>query len=166
VNVEIDDIRSRLAESAFWQNYLSEAEHPQSRIGMHVAIFAEPFLSFLLDGRKTVESRFSRNRCAPFGEVSDGDIILIKEVAGPICALALARRAWFYDLHLESIDQIRGRYGELICGDEEFWSARGDAAYATLIELSDIACMEPLDLRKRDRRGWVTLRSRQMSLAF
>ncbi len=40
--------------------------------------------------KRRSESRFSRIRCAPYGEIDDGDIILLKEVAGPICGLALA----------------------------------------------------------------------------
>src|SRR4029077_16030744 len=50
----------------------------------------QPFLSLVLNGPKTVESRFSRNRCAPFGEVEGGDIILLKEVSGPIRGIGLA----------------------------------------------------------------------------
>jgi hypothetical protein len=135
-------------------------------VGIHLAIFAEPFLSLILDGRKTVESRFSRNRCAPFGRVSDGDIILIKEVAGPICGLTLAKRTWFYDLTLEPLGRIRDRYGASICADEAFWNSRRNAAYATLIELAETAVIQPLACDKRDRRGWVSLRSRQLAFVF
>jgi len=166
VHVEINDVKQRLAGSHFWLTYLDAVGDEGSRIGIHVAIFAEPFLSLVLEGKKTVESRFSRNRCAPFGEVMPGDVILIKEVGGPICGVALAKETWFYDLDFEPLDRIRSKYGDSICGDEEFWAARADASFATLIELAETTTMFPLDANKRDRRGWVSLRSMQLSLAI
>lgn len=166
MHVEINDIRDGLATNDFWLSYLDAAMDEGSRIGIHVAIFAEPFLSLVLDGTKTVESRFSRNRCAPFGEVARGDVILIKEVAGPICGIALAKEAQFFALDSEPLDRIRAKYGNDICGDEEFWESRADAAFATLIELAETASILPVACDKRDRRGWVSLRSMQLSLAI
>jgi hypothetical protein len=86
---------------AFWWNYLKTALATVSKIGLHIAVFREPFLSLALNGPKIVESRFSRNRCAPFGEIGDGDIILLKEISGPIRGIALAKSVWFYDLTIE-----------------------------------------------------------------
>ena len=33
---------------------------------LHLGVFAEPWLSYMLDGRKTIESRFGKNRIAPY----------------------------------------------------------------------------------------------------
>lgn len=166
MDIDIDDILDRVAGHTFWLDYLECARLPSSRVGVHLAIFAEPFLTLVLTGVKTTESRFSRNRCAPFGEVFDGDIILLKEVSGPICGLALAMRTKYYDLGAEPLDSIRDRYGETICADPAFWEERRDAAYATLIELGEPTSIGPLSCEKKDRRGWVALRSRQLSLPF
>ena len=43
----------------------------------HLAIFTPPFLDLILEGRKTVEGRFSKVRCAPFGVVQEGDVVNI-----------------------------------------------------------------------------------------
>jgi hypothetical protein len=166
LEVEFDELLEQVAGHQFWLTYLSDAARPTSRIGIHLAIFAEPFLSMVLSGEKTIESRFSRNRCAPYGEIYGGDVILLKEVAGPIRGLALARRIWSYDLGTEPIAQIRHRFGAGIRADDEFWSARADAHYATLIELGAPASISPVNCDKRDRRGWVSLRSRQMAFDF
>jgi hypothetical protein len=166
LEVEFDELLEQVGGHGFWLTYLSDATRPRSRIGIHLAIFAEPFLSMVLSGEKTIESRFSRNRCAPYGEIDDGDIILLKEVAGPICGLVLARRIWCYDLGTEPIDRIRHRFGPGICADDEFWSSRADALYATLIELDAPASIGAVSCDKRDRRGWVSLRSRQMAFDF
>jgi hypothetical protein len=163
---EVDSLLEQVDGHHFWLSYLSDARQQASCIGIHLAIFTEPFLSKILSGEKTIESRFSRNRCAPYGEIHDGDVILLKEVAGPICGIALARRIWCFELMDEPIDRIRHRFGARICADDGFWEARADAHYATLIELDVPAAIEPISLDKRDRRGWVCLQSRQMSFTF
>jgi hypothetical protein len=147
-------------------SYLSGAAHPSSSVGLHVAVFSEPFLSLVLCGQKTIESRFSRNRCAPYGEVRDGDIILMKEVAGPIRGVALARRSWCYDLVAEPLERIKNRFAAGICADDAFWAARAGALYATFIELDSAASLRAVRCDKRDRRGWVSLRSRQLAFDF
>lgn len=166
MDVEFDELLEQVDSHPFWLTYLMDATRPASRIGIHLAIFAEPFLGKVLSGEKTVESRFSRNRCAPYGEVGDGDIILLKEVAGPICGLVLARRSWCFDLASEPLDRIRHRFGQEIGADDAFWESRAEAAYATLIELETPAAIGPVLCDKRDRRGWVALRSRQMTFDF
>ena len=133
-------------------SYLSDATAPSSPIGIHVAVFSEPFLSLVLSGEKTIEFRFSRNRCAPYGEIGDGDIILLKAVGGPIRGVTLARRAWCYDLSAEPIARVRDRFGEDICADDAFWASRADALYATLIELAATAPLDAVRCNKRDRR--------------
>lgn len=166
MDIEFDKLLQQVGGHSFWLTYLADAVKPFSPIGIHVAIFSEPFLSLVLAGTKTVESRFSRNRCAPYGEVGDGDIILIKEVAGPICGVALAKRTWCYDLVTEPIERIKDRFGAGIWADDEFWSSRADALYATLIELEATASISPVYCDKRDRRGWVSLRPRQLAFDF
>lgn len=166
MDLEFDQLLEHVHGHSFWLTYLSDAVDPFSSIGIHLAIFAEPYLSMVLSGKKTIESRFSRNRCAPYGEIGDGDIILIKEVSGPICGVTLARRTWCYDLVAEPIERIRSRFGAGICADEAFWDSRADSLYATLIELDATASIAPMYCDKRDRRGWVSLRSRQMAFDF
>lgn len=162
----INELLGRVVKHSFWLSYLHTISLPGSPVGIHLAVFAEPFLSLVLSGRKTVESRFSRRRCAPFGEVAEGDVILVKEISGPVRGLTLAKRAWFHDLSDGQFEQIRKRYGDMICADDAFWETQRDATYVTLIELAETATIDPLEWRKRDRRGWVSLRSRQSAFRF
>lgn len=132
--------------------------------GVHLAVFSQPYLDLVLAGEKKIESRFSRNRCAPFDEIRSGDIVLLKEVSGPVCGVALANRIWFFDLDNEPIDAIRQQYGGAILANDEFWLRKEESSFATLIELTNPTSIEPLAFDKRDRRGWVSLRPRQMEL--
>jgi hypothetical protein len=162
--IRIDKLVSHVADNSFWLSYLSRAFEPSSAIGLHLAVFTEPFLSHVLDGRKSIDSRFSRVRCAPFEQIDEGDIILIKQAGGPICGLVLARHAWFYELDKSIFNRIREDYGKTICADEVFWHSRRNASYVTLIDLAEPMAIPPTPCAKRDRRGWVPLRPRQLPL--
>ena len=164
--VDFDELLQRVEGSVFWLSYLTRALGTMNQVGLHVAIFSEPFLTFILDGRKTIESRFSRNRCAPFRKVAEGDIVFIKKVAGPICGLSLVKQAWFFDLAYEPLEGIRHQYEDRICADECFWSTHRNSSYASLFLLGQTISVDPVRCEKRDRRGWVLLRSRQLAFPF
>ena len=165
MDVGAGQLLERVPQDGPWVNYLTDALS-QPGIGLHLAVFAEPYLSMALCGKKTIESRFSRNRCAPFDAVGNGDILLLKAVGGPICGLARVQRAWFYDLSLQPLAAIRDTFGAGIGAGEAFWASRRDAAFATLIELTDPVTIAPIACGKRDRRGWVSLRDRQIAFSF
>jgi len=136
------------------QIWESKEDGPQ----LHVAIFVEPYLTFILDGKKTVESRFSSVRCAPYNKVRAGDIILLKKAGGPVIGLCRAHAAWFYTVDRQTLKEIRHSFAEQICpADSGFWSDRENSSFATLISISDVQRLPAFMLRKRDRRGWVTI---------
>src|ERR1700733_995238 len=91
-----------------WRDRISTAI--SSHVGIHLGVFVEPFLEALLDGRKTVESRFSVHRWAPFDRVQSGDLILLKRSGGPVVGIAVAGEASYYELDADKLDDIRDRY--------------------------------------------------------
>ena len=163
MDVYADQLLERLPSGGLWVRYLTNA-FEQHSVGLHLAIFAEPYLSRTLRGEKTIESRFSQVRCAPFETVTDGDILLMKAVSGPICGLVVIKQAWFFDLTHRPLHQIRAHFGDGMCADDDFWATKCDASFASLFQLSDPIAITPLPFQKRDRRGWITLRGRQMTL--
>ena len=142
---------------SFWPGYLGRhVRDGRSVVAMHVAVFREPFLQWVIDGKKTVESRFSRNEVAPYGAVEDGDIVLVKAVAGPIVAVARVASSWSYRLLPRTLQLIRSRFGSLIGDvDESFWDSRKGARFATLMALDHVLRIPALPYAKSDRRGWV-----------
>lgn len=126
-------------------------------VGVHLAVFVEPYLSAVLDGRKTMESRFGLTRQPPYDCVDDGDIILLKRSGGPVVGLAEAGATKSYTLSPGVLANLRDRYAEqLFACDEDFWTARCEKNYATLIEIRDTVELDDVTIPKRDRRGWVT----------
>ena len=127
---------------------------------LHLAIFVEPYLTFILDGKKTVESRFSCVRCAPFDKVRANDLILLKRSGGAVAGICRVEAAWFYKINRDVLTEIRHNFAAQICPAESgFWSERAASSYATLISLVDVVRVPEFRIKKRDRRGWVTIAS-------
>jgi hypothetical protein len=91
-------------------------------------------------------------------------VILAKRVAGPVCGLALAKEVSTVDLQRTSLSAVRAACGGRECAPETFWSKQDGARYVTLIELEHHVGFDAIPVVKKDRRGWVSLRAKQMSL--
>lgn len=127
--------------------------------GIHLAVFVEPFLRFVIEGRKTIESRFSLRRGAPFKQVDVGDLLLLKKSGGPIIGSCRVAETWFYVLEPSSWTHIRTEFAQAICAEHPtFWSQRAEAKYVTLLRIEDVRTFAPISFPKKDRRGWVVLR--------
>lgn len=136
---------------------------------VHLAVFVEPFLGFVLDGTKRIESRFSTVRSAPFDAVKPGDVLLMKEASGPVVAAATAKEVrYFAALSDEVRKELRVRFGPELRDDVPgFWEQRRTARFATLIRLESVTRLtSPIRCPKRDRRGWVVLRQRPTQLSL
>lgn len=152
-------VRAALEADNHWRAAFDEAQ--AAGAGLHMAVFVEPYLRYVLEGRKTVESRFSVHRAPPYGCVEPGDILLIKSAAGPLAGVARVSHVWSYRLSAQVWAEIRERFGPALCLEDEdaFVSARGHRRFATLMRIADVRPLPPLPVLKRDRRGWVVLRN-------
>lgn len=127
--------------------------------GLHLAVLVEPYLRYILEGKKTVESRFSERRIAPYGNVQRDDVILLKRSGGPILGLCQVSNRWYYELDPPSWNEIRIEFSKMLCAqDPEFWRQRASAEFATLISLRNVLKIQPIKYSKNDRRGWVVMK--------
>jgi hypothetical protein len=159
----LESVRASLPEDAFWFPYLTDLlGDPRHNKAVHLGIFNQPYLDALLFGRKTIESRFSSVRCAPYYSVKTGDIVLVKRSSGPIVGLFRAGEVWSYRLSSKAWTTIKERFGEAISpSGPDFWQDNESATYATLIEVDHVRHLEPISWNKSDRRGWVVLHHRR-----
>lgn len=160
--VAIRSLICSLRPQASWSSRIdSIIRDRRPSVSLHLAVFVEPYLQYLLEGHKTVESRFSAVRCAPYGRVAPGDLILVKASGGAIVAIAEAGETWFYRLDRASWSTIRNEFAQSLCAqDPTFWEQRSEASYATLLRIARIQTVHPTPWRKTDRRGWVVLKER------
>jgi hypothetical protein len=164
----VRDLIPAIQGNAFWEKYLGELlSSTESQSSIHLAVFVEPFLQYLLDGTKEIESRFSAVRCPPYRSVNKGDVIVLKRTGGPVLGVCLVASAWFYELEPDSWREIRDNYAKALCAqDPLFWEDRKDKSFATLMRIEQVQSISPIRVDKRDRRGWVVLKgaSEQMYL--
>lgn len=128
----------------------------------HLVILKKPYLDAILDGRKQIESRFTKTRRHAFGRVLPGDKLFLKLGSGPVCATAtVAAVRNFENLTPKQIGEIRQRYNHQIMGCEEYWRGKMDCKCGFLAWLQDVRRMEPVRIHKRDWRAWVVLTEKE-----
>lgn len=156
----VRDMRGVLSSDAKWCSFFDTANR------IHLAVLVEPFLTFILDGRKTIESRFAFTRVAPFRRISIGDLVLLKRSSGPVIGVARVGPVEFFELSAVTWPKVRALSASL-CVDDEFWRARQKKRYATLLTVDAVRAVDPLSVEKKDRRAWVILRDQaQRCLQF
>jgi len=155
----IRNLRLRFSDDEIWSKRIDDTCTRPTRLGLHLAVFVEPYLQYVLDGKKTVESRFGIHRRPPFGHVREGDILLLKRSGGPVSGVCLVGQVWFYELDPKSWRKIKQEFSVSLCAqDPDFWHQRRAASFATLMLIKDVRTVTPFDIPKKDRRGWVMLK--------
>jgi ASC-1-like (ASCH) protein len=128
----------------------------------HLVVLKKAYLDLIVEGRKTIESRFLKVNKAPFGQVSAGDVLFLKESSGPVVGKAAVKAAEFFDdLSPEKIREIKERYNHLIGGSDEYWQERGGCRFGVLVWIGNVERIEPVRITKKDWRGWVVLTERE-----
>lgn len=156
----INYIIEQLKDDSQWGNTI-EKLLVDSSVGVHLAIFNEPFLSLIYDKQKKIESRFSMNKRTPFEKVRKGDVIILKESGGLVTGVFVAGDVNYFRIaNKKTLEVIETNYAEGICSnaDANFWKSRAKSKYVTLIEVKKVKKILPFKSEKKDRSGWSILR--------
>ncbi len=128
----------------------------------HLVILKRPHLEAILASRKRIESRFTKTRREPFGQVLAGDKLFLKVSAGPVCATAtVAAVKNFENLTPKQIIELKQRYNHHIGGSDKYWRSKVDCRFGFLVWLKDVEAIEPVRIRKKDWRAWVILTEKE-----
>lgn len=125
---------------------------------IHLGIFVEPYLTYMLDGKKTIESRFSKNKILPYEQIKTEDIVFIKKSSGPVIGYFTIKEVKFYDLSKTPIKEIREQYQNELCVSDAFWEQKKMSNYATLIFVDKIVEFKPLFIRKSGMQSWFMIK--------
>ncbi|HVZ94400.1 MAG TPA: ASCH domain-containing protein [Phycisphaerales bacterium] len=125
----------------------------------HVAVLHEPYARDVLSGVKTVESRLSRVRCAPFGKVSVGDTIYIKVAGGSYVASAVADEVEYHEnMTPREVLALVRRLNAQIRAPAGYWRSKRTARFATMIWLRDVRARKTGPrIPVLHGRGWLVL---------
>ena len=154
-----------------WENYMYQEilNHLESQLSInqinefktktiHLGIFGMPYLTYMLDGQKTIESRFSKNKILPYQKISKDDIVIVKKSGGNVIAYFTIKKVLFFDLTQTSIDEIKQKYSKQLCVDESFWISKRDSKYATLIFIDQFVHLKPFSIHKKGMQTWIKLK--------
>ena len=131
----------------------------------HLAIFKGDGAEKILTGKKTIESRFSKNKIAPYGVVSAGDLVYMKLSGGAIIGQFRVKKVFYFSgLEKQDIEHIFAEYGgRFLIGDDSFdkryRKEKLESKFATLIFIKDPErfLTSPIRIQKSDKRGWVVI---------
>ena len=125
---------------------------------LHLGIFTEPYLTYMLDGKKTIESRFSKNKIQPYDQISKNDIVIVKKSSGNVMAYFTIKEVLFFNLNETPIGRIKLKYSKELCVDEDFWISKSSSNYATLIIIDEIVKLNPFHIDKKVMQTWIKLK--------
>lgn len=144
----MDDLKVQLQE-----NILKQIESKT----IHLGIFTEPCLSDMLNGKKTIESRFSKHQIIPYNQISKDDIVIVKKSGGNVIAYFTIKEILFFNLKEYSINQIKNKYNKQLCVPDEFWIQKKDSNFATLIVIDKVIKLKPFAIHKKGMQTWIKL---------
>ena len=131
----------------------------------HLAIFSPEAVKQILSGKKTIETRFSQKKIAPFGVVGKGDLVYMKPPGKDIVGRFTVKKV----ISIEGVDkedflEIQSKYGSLVSLGEQtldkaFFDSRTSANYCTIIFIGNVEqfITSPIKIAKSDLRGWMVL---------
>ncbi len=119
----------------------------------------------ILSGKKTIETRFSRHKIAPFGQVCAGDVVYMKLPGEEVIGQFRVKKVFFYDgLEQTDVREIFEKFGGKISmgdknEDRRYLQSKLDSRFGTLIFIADSErfITSPIKLQKHDQRGWILL---------
>lgn len=140
------------------QQLSQEKLNKMTKSNVHLGIFTEPYLTYMLEGKKTIESRFSKNKILPYNEISKNDIVIVKKSSGNVVAYFTIKEVLFFNLKETPINEIKNNYGKELCVEENFWLSKKDSNYATLIIIDNIVKLNPFHINKKGMQTWIKLK--------
>lgn len=133
----------------------------QTRKYDHIAYFTKKYLDLIIEGKKTIESRFSKTRRAPFHKVRKDHIIALKQVGGDIIGHFVTDGVLY--ITGPNIEKIKRTMNSKILEEDDYWNLKENSNYATLIEIGEITIYEnPFPFKsKKAQSAWIVIEEKK-----
>ena len=132
----------------------------------HVAIMRKSWglLPKVLSGEKTIESRWYKNKSAPWGKINVGDIIYFKNSGEPVTVKAKIKKVkTIENLTPKKVHEILEKYGKDDGIKKEklsfYYNLFKDKKYCILIFLINPKKIKPFEINKKgfgSMSAWIT----------
>lgn len=125
---------------------------------IHVAVMVEPYITKIMKGEKTIESRFSQNKIVPWKRVFPGDIIIIKRSGGGFESVFEAGKVISKEIMSPAeVEQIKNDFNDRLCIEDDWWERKSKSRYATLIPITHLLGFDPFVIKFKNRQAWLEL---------
>jgi len=120
----------------------------------HIAIMQKSWglLPKILSEEKTIESRWYKNKSAPWGKINSGDTVYFKNTGEDVSVRVSVRKVMqFADLTPDRIREILDKYGKEdgITDIEKYYEMFKDKIYCLLIFLERPEKIKPFGINKK-----------------
>jgi len=121
----------------------------------------------ILSGKKKIESRWYKQKRAPWNKIKTGDKIYFKDSGCPVNMTAIAEKILRFDnLSQEKVKEIINEYGEAIAfnNSQAAFQMNKDKKYCMLIYLKNPQKIQPFHINKKgygSMAAWISLPSVQ-----
>lgn len=133
----------------------------------HVAIMKKTWglVPKIISGEKVIESRWYKNKSAPWNKIKDGDIVYFKNSGEPVSVKAEVKKIFsFSGLTPNKVKEILDKYGKDDGLDKdkipEFFKRFKDKRYCLLIFLKNPKLTKPFEINKAGfgvMSAWLTV---------
>jgi len=126
---------------------------------LHLAVFTKGYITKIFRGQKSVDGRFSKVKCAPFGQIKKGDLVLMKQSGGKVVGFFIAGQIDEYDNPnpIKLTKLIKTNWNDLAI-DQKFWNLKKSSKYFTFIKIQKPTKFRiPVIIKKRNLAGWIAL---------
>ena len=133
----------------------------------HLAVYnkhsyGDDYIALMLDGKKTIDSKFTYRKTAPYKQLSIGDVIYFKESSGPIRGRVTVTEVTNQELQGpdQVMDFLAPHYIKLGIKNDahllKVWQMHAEKRYVCQWHMSRPEYIShPVSILKRDRRIWV-----------
>lgn len=133
----------------------------------HVAIMRKDWglTEKILSGKKSIESRWYKNKSRPWDSISIGDTVFFKDSGSPVTLKATVRKVIQYcNLTPHMVRKILDKYAKRDGIDQKdvqkFYGLFKDKKYCLLIFLQDPVSVRPFNITKKGfgaMSAWITV---------
>lgn len=123
----------------------------------HIAIMKSKFYNLLIKGEKTIESRWSIKKIAPYNKINVNDIIYFKESGKQIINYkAIVKKVKFFEINEKTFNFIYKNYKNNICmqyfDNLEIYKNK---KYCTLVWITNLQKINPINFVHKDQLAWI-----------
>lgn len=119
----------------------------------------------ILNGQKTIESRWYRSRRAPWNHITTGDVVYFKDSGQPVTVKARVKAVrQFSDLQPSTVRRLLAQYGaqDGITSTQRpfYYRIFKNKRYCILVFLADVRPTKPFRITKRGyglQTAWITV---------